>query len=81
MLTLESAMLLMMVKAMMPSTSSMMAAPKMALPERVFSLPSSFRVSTEMLTEVAVRITPMNMFCRNTGVVASDSMTPGWLKK
>ena len=74
-------MLLMMVRAMMPSTSSMMAAPKMALPERVFSLPSSFRVSTEMLTEVAVRMTPMNRFCRKMGVEASDSMTPGWLKK
>ena len=69
----------MMVKAMMPSTSSMIAAPtKWRCPERVFSLPSSFSVSTEMLTEVGGEDNGrMNMFCRNTGVVASDSMTPG----
>ena len=60
--TLESAMLVMIVRAMMPSTSSMMAAPRMALPEWVFSFPSSFKVSTVMLTEVAVKMTPMNIF-------------------
>jgi hypothetical protein len=55
-------MLVMIVRAMMPSTSSMMAAPRMALPEWVFSFPSSFKVSTVMLTEVAVKMTPMNIF-------------------
>ena len=55
-------MLVMIVRAMIPSTSSMMAAPRMALPEWVFSFPSSFKVSTVMLTEVAVKMTPMNIF-------------------
>ena len=37
----------------------------MALPTLVDSLPSSFRVSTVMLTEVAVSTTPRNRSCRN----------------
>ena len=42
----------------------MRAAPRIALPERVESLPISLSVSTVMLTEVAVRMTPMKRFCK-----------------
>ena len=56
--------LVMTVRPMMPNTSSMMAAPRMALPERVESRPISFRVSTVILTEVAVSTTPINTFWR-----------------
>ena len=54
-----------------PRISSIRAAPKMALPERVDSLPISFRVSTLMETEVAVNTVPTNMFSRKE---------PPWLK-
>ena len=64
MLTLLSAMEEMTVSTIMPKISSMTAAPKMVLATFVFSLPSSFKVSTVMLTLVAVRITPMNICCR-----------------
>lgn len=67
-----SARLVMMVRAMMPKISSMMAAPKMALPARVLSLPISFKVSTVMLTDVAVRMTPINIFCKKTLALASE---------
>ena len=70
----------MMVRAIMPSTSSMIAAPRMAFPERVLSFPSSFRVSTVMLTEVAVSMTPINIFCKKRLPPASDSIIPGRLK-
>ena len=55
-----------MVRAMMPRTSSMIAAPRMAVPTRERSRPSSRRVWTVMLTEVAVRMMPMKMFCNST---------------
>ena len=51
------------VSAIIPSTSSISAAPKIALPVFVESLPSSLSVSTVILTDVAVRTTPTNMFC------------------
>ena len=50
------------VSATRPSTSSIRAAARMVLPTFVSSLPISFRVSTVMLTEVAVRIVPTNTF-------------------
>ena len=50
------------VKAITPKISSIIAAPKIAFPARVLSFPSSFNVSTVMLTEVAVRIIPMKIF-------------------
>ena len=68
------------VRAMIPSTSSMMAAPKMAFPALVFSLPISFRVSTEILTLVAVRITPIKMFCSMILADALEAIIPGLLK-
>ena len=66
-------------RAMIPKISSMTAAPRIALPARVFSLPISLSVSTEMLTEVAVRITPTKIFCRIT--ILSGVPSVGWLKK
>ena len=60
MLTLLSAIDEITVSTMMPKISSITAAPKMVLATLVFNLPNSFRVSTVMLTLVAVRITPMN---------------------
>ena len=62
-----------MVSTTMPSTSSMMAAPRMVLPTLVDNLPSSRRVSTEMLTDVAVRMTPMNAFCQKFSAPRSKS--------
>ena len=58
-----------MVRAIRPSTSSIRAAARMVLPTLVSSRPISFRVSTVMLTEVAVRMVP-----RNT---SSSSVAPG----
>ena len=46
----------------------------------VLSFPSSFRVSTVMLTEVAVSMTPINIFCKKRLPPASDSIIPGRLK-
>ena len=43
----------------------------MAVPAEVFSFPISFKASTVILTEVAVKITPINIFCNKTFVVAS----------
>ena len=51
----------MMVSAIIPSTSSITAAPRIAFPALVFSLPISRSVSTVILTEVAVRITPIKI--------------------
>ena len=79
-LTESSAILVTIVSAMIPRTSSMIAAPRMAFPERVFSFPSSFSVSTVILTDVAVRMTPIKIFCKKTGEVTSDSIAPGLLK-
>ena len=42
----------------------MRAAARMVLPALVSSFPISFRVSTVMLTEVAVRTVPTNTFSR-----------------
>ena len=50
------------VRTMRPSTSSMRAAARMVLPTLVSRRPSSRRVSTVMLTEVAVRTVPRNTF-------------------
>lgn len=47
------------VKMIIPKISSIIAAPNIAVPERVFNLPSSCKVSTVILTEVAVNITPI----------------------
>ena len=76
----ESARLVITVRAMIPRISSIMAAPKMAFPALVFNLPISFKVSTEILTEVAVKITPMKTFCKIRLVPAADSNIPGRLK-
>ena len=62
MFTLSPPRLVTTVRQMRPNTSSMRAAARMVLPTLVESLPSSFRVSTEMETEVAVRMTPIKMF-------------------
>ena len=43
----------------------MIAAARMVLPTLVCSLPSSCSVSTVMLTEVAVKMVPIKMFCSN----------------
>ena len=59
-LTLSPARLVTTVRAIRPSTSSISAAAKMVPPTLVSSFPSSFRVSTVMLTEVAVRMVPRN---------------------
>ena len=74
-------MLVTIVNATIPRISSMIAAPRIALPERVLSFPSSFNVSTVILTEVAVRITPIKIFCRKILADASDSIIPGRLNK
>ena len=61
----EPPMLVTMVKAIRPSTSSIKAAARMVLPTTVDSLPISLRVSTVMETEVAVNTTPIKIFCIN----------------
>ena len=66
MLTCAPARLVTTVSAIRPRMSSMRAAAKIVLPTLVESLPSSVRVSTVMLTEVAVRMTPMKMFWSRT---------------
>ena len=58
----------------------MTAAPRIAFPAAEFNLPSSFNVSTVILTDVAVRITPMNTFCNTILVLTFDSIIPGRLK-
>ena len=64
------------VRAIMPKTSSISAAPRIAFPALLLSFPSSFSVSTVMLTEVAVRITPTNTSCRNVGADNPESAVP-----
>ena len=49
----------MIVNAIIPRTSSITAAPR--IPASVLSFPISRSVSTVILTEVAVRITPINI--------------------
>ena len=61
-LTSEFVILVTTVRAMTPKISSIMAAPRIALPARVLSFPNSFSVSTVILTEVAVRIIPIKIF-------------------
>ena len=61
----EEAQLEIIVRAMIPKISSIIAAPKIALPAFEFNLPSSLKVSTVILTEVAVNITPINICCKN----------------
>ena len=68
-----SARLVTTVSAMIPRMSSIRAAPMIAFPAFVESLPSSLRVSTVILTEVAVSIIPINIFWRNTLVGRVDS--------
>ena len=51
----------MIVNAIIPRTSSITAAPRIAFPASVLSFPISRSVSTVILTEVAVRITPINI--------------------
>ena len=72
--TEESARLVTIVRATMPKMSSIIAAPKIAFPARVLSLPISFKVSTEILTEVAVRIMPIKIFCKK--ILAEASLIP-----
>ena len=61
-LTVGSARLVTIVSATMPRISSIIAAPNIAFPERVFNFPISLSVSTVILTDVAVSITPTNTF-------------------
>lgn len=51
------------------------------MPEWVLSFPSSFSVSTVILTEVAVSMTPINIFYRTRVLEASEAITPGRLKR
>ena len=76
-LTLGSAKLVISVRAIIPRISSINAAPRIALPERVDSFPISLSVSTVMLTEVAVRMTPIKTFCKNASdcVLKMEAMT------
>ena len=56
-------MLVITVNARIPNISSIIAAPNIAFPERVDNFPSSFKVSTVILTEVAVKTIPINILC------------------
>ena len=60
--TESSARLVTIVSAIIPRTSSMIAAPRIAFPERLFNAPNSFNVSTVILTDVAVSTTPIKTF-------------------
>ena len=55
--------------SIIPSISSIIAAPIIAVPTGPLSFPISLRVSTVMLTEVAVNITPTNAALKNTSLV------------
>ena len=65
--------LVMIVKAIIPRTSSIIAAPRIALLAGVFNLPSSFSVSTVIETEVAVRTTPMKIDFSNLSWLLGSS--------
>ena len=52
------------VSAIIPRISSIRAAPRIALPDFDERRPISLSVSTVILTEVAVRIIPIKMFCK-----------------
>ena len=49
------------VKTIIPITSSIIAALTIVCPTSVLIFPSSFKTATEILTEVAVKIVPMNI--------------------
>ena len=66
---------------MIPRISSIIAAPRIAFPDRVFNFPNSFSVSTVILTEVAVSTIPIKIFWRKMLPPASDAIMPGLLKK
>ena len=51
------------VRAIMPKISSITAAPSIALPDLEERRPISLSVSTVILTDVAVRIIPIKIFC------------------
>ena len=51
----------------------MIAAPVITVPILVSSLPSSFRVSTVMLTEVAVSMVPIKSALKNSSVPMAES--------
>lgn len=63
------------VSTTMPRISSMTAAPRIAVPTLLLSLPISRRVSTVIETEVAVSTTPMNaalsMLFASAGLLAN----------
>ena len=59
-LTEESFKLVTMVRTIIPRISSITAAPRIVVPTFPFNLPNSLKVSTVILTEVAVNTTPMN---------------------
>lgn len=67
--------LVMIVKAIIPRTSSIIAAPRIALLAGVFNLPSSFSVSTVIETEVAVRTTPMKIDFSNLSWLLGSSIS------
>ena len=68
MFTFGSAKLVTTVNKITPKMSSIKAAPKIMFPDGVDKRPISFKVSTEILTEVAVKIRPINTLL-NTSVV------------
>ena len=55
------------VSTTMPITSSIMAAATTVVPTLLLRYPNSFKVSTVMLTEVAVIITPIKSDATNWG--------------
>ena len=65
-LTDEPAKLVIIVKTSIPKTSSIMAAPTIIFPTEVDTFPSSLKVSTVILTDVAVKTEPINIFCTKT---------------
>ena len=77
---LVSALLITMVRAIIPNISSIMAAPKIVFPTFEFNLSISLRVSTVILTDVAVSIVPINIFCKNTFELSENDIIPSRLK-
>ncbi len=66
-----SRILMTMVSTMMPMTSSIIAALIIVVPSSPLSLPRSLSACTVMDTLVAVIMTPMNTFLRNSSVPGS----------
>ena len=62
MLTDTSLALIKTVRATIPIISSIIAAPTIVVPDLVLSLPVSLRVSTEIVTDVAIKMTPINIY-------------------